>query len=88
MITNKMSLRSCINWSALIESIPHTTMLINGLDNYTLGEPLLPDYLAKETVAMMKDAQYVAVDGNHITMLYADGAAQIAQSIHAFLPVE
>jgi len=73
-----------IDWPGLIELIEHPTMLINALDDYTMGEPLLPDEIARETVEMMKNAQYAGVDGNHQTMLYGEGAKQIAGHIKGF----
>jgi len=75
-----------IDWPGLIEQIEHPTILINALDNYTMGEPLLPDEIAKETVEMMKDAKYAGVDGNHLTMLYGHGAGQIVKHIKQSLP--
>jgi thioesterase domain-containing protein len=33
----------------------------------------------------MKDCKYVAVDGNHQTMLYAENAAHIVDAIEKFL---
>jgi pimeloyl-ACP methyl ester carboxylesterase len=74
-----------ISWPYYIERIKQPTLLINALDNYTLGEPLLPDNYAKETVAMMKNAKYIAVDGNHQTMLYGDGARQIQKAVREWL---
>ena len=76
-----------IKWPELIEQITLPTILINALDNYTLGEPLLPPAIAKETVAGMKNAEYAGVQGNHLTMLYGEGAKQTVASIKAFLPV-
>lgn len=86
-ISEKSMALANINWPGNIEQIAHPTLLVNGLDNYTLGEPLLPEELARETVEMMKDAKYAGVDGNHQTMLYGNGAAQIAGHIKEFLEV-
>jgi len=86
MAEKSMALAS-IDWPSVIEMIEQPTLLINALDNYTLGEPLLPEEIAKETVAMMKHAKYAGVDGNHQTMLYGDGAKEIVKDIKAFLSV-
>ncbi|HTN45600.1 MAG TPA: alpha/beta hydrolase [Flavipsychrobacter sp.] len=72
-------------WNVLIPKIEQPAILVNGLDVYTLGQPLLPDYKAQETVAMMRDCKYIAVDGNHQTMLYEDGAEQIVKAIRNFI---
>ena len=84
-ITEKSVSLANIDWPCAIDSVPQPTLLINALDNYTLGEPLLPDELAKETVETMKDAKYAGVDGNHQTMLYGEGAAQIVKHINEHL---
>jgi len=74
-------------WTTYVEEIQQPAVLFNGLDVYTLGEPLLPDIKAQETAEMMKNCKYIAVDGNHHTMLYGDGAKQIVKGIKAFVPV-
>lgn len=73
------------SWSDLFKGAAQPSLLVNGLDNYTMDEPLLPDFKAKETVAMMPQCRYVAVDGNHHTMLYGDNAAQVVKAIRHFL---
>jgi len=72
-------------WTVFAEQVTQPAVLFNGLDIYTLGEPLLPEIKAQETVEMMKDCRYIAVDGNHHTMLYGDGARQIVKGIRAFV---
>lgn len=72
-------------WVQLFGQVRQPSLLINGLDNYTMGEPLLPDFKAKETVELMKDCRYVAVDGNHHTMLYGANAKAVTKAIQAFL---
>ena len=74
-----------VPWPELMETIQAETLLINAPDNYNLGEPLLPDHLAKDTVAMLPHGHYVCVDGNHQTMLYGDGATQIVKAVDKFL---
>ena len=76
-----------ISWPYYIERITQPTLLINALDDYTMGEPLLPEEKAMETVEMMKNAHYVAVDGNHQTMLYGRDAKQIVKAIDKFTSV-
>jgi len=84
-ITEKSVNLGVIAWPEVIDSITTSTILVNGLDNYTLGEPLLPDVIAKETVEAMKNAKYVGVDGNHQTMLYGEGAKQIVEHLNVYL---
>lgn len=84
-MTEKSIGLAMIDWSGTIDDIKQPTLLINGVDDYTMDQPLLPDNLAKETVASMQHAQYAAVDGNHQTMLYGDGAREIVKYIIKFL---
>ncbi len=84
-VTEKSMALASIEWPDLIKEIEHHTILINALDNYTMGEPLLPEEIAKETVEMMKNAKYAGVDGNHQTMLYGNGAKQVVANIEGFL---
>ncbi len=85
-VTEKSMGLGSLDWPGIIKMIEPHTILINALDNYTMGEPLLPDEIAKETVEMMKNAKYAGVDGNHQTMLYGAGAKQVVAQITHFLP--
>ena len=38
-----------------------------------------------ETVNMMQDCRYVEVPGNHVTMLYGEGARQSVRAIAGFV---
>lgn len=71
-------------WKALFSEVTQPALLINGPDIYHLGEPILPDFKAKESVALLQDGRYVRVDGNHQTMLYGKGAGQIVKAIRVF----
>jgi len=84
-ITEKSLALGTVDWPEVIEMIEQASLLVNALDIYTLGEPLLPDEIARETVEMMKNGKYVGVDGNHQTMLYGNGAQQSAEGIRVFL---
>lgn len=72
-------------WLQTFEMARQPAVLINGLDNYTMNEPLLPDFKAKETAELMQDCKYVAVDGNHQTMLYGSNASHVVKAIDHFL---
>jgi len=72
-------------WVETFEKVKQPSLLINGLDNYTMDEPLLPDFKAEETVELMQNCKYVAVDGNHHTMLYGDNAKAVVKAIKSFL---
>lgn len=72
-------------WKKYLPQIPHQVLLLNGCEEYAMGEPILPDFKAKETVAALENGQYISVDGNHQTMLYGTGAQQIVKSLRLFL---
>jgi pimeloyl-ACP methyl ester carboxylesterase len=64
-------------WSKYFSSITQQVTLIVATDAYTLGEPILPMYLAERAVSNMKDAEVIEVRGNHQTMLFGEGAKKI-----------
>lgn len=72
-------------WDSIMEQIEQPTVLINAMDEYTQGEPLLPEAKARETVAMIRHCQYEAVDGNHHSMLYGTNADEIIRIVSTFL---
>lgn len=72
-------------WKKYFKQIKHPVLLLNGCEEYTMGEPILPDFKAKESISLLEHGQYIQVDGNHQTMLYKDGAKQIVKSINLFL---
>jgi pimeloyl-ACP methyl ester carboxylesterase len=68
-------------WKIYFEGFAQRSLLIVGVDNYTMGEPLMPDFMAKETVKRMQDCRYVEVEGNHLTMLFGMGAQRIVATL-------
>jgi pimeloyl-ACP methyl ester carboxylesterase len=84
MIEASMGVRDT-PWMVLIRQIMQPALLLNALDNYTLGEPLLPESKARETAEAMRHCTYKAVDGNHHTMLYGRGASQIVGAVREFM---
>jgi len=73
-----------IDWPEYAGRITQPAILINALESYGEKAPLLPEALARETVDMMQACQYVTVPGNHLTMLYGEGAGEIAKAIDDF----
>jgi pimeloyl-ACP methyl ester carboxylesterase len=75
------------DWNALVAAIRQPTLLINAPGAY--GPPNSPPVLAADdaraTVAALADGRYIKVSGNHMTMLYGAGAAQIVDAITAFV---
>lgn len=72
-------------WLDYLTTIKQPAILINGTGEYTMGAALLPKENALATVKLMHDCRYVEVEGNHQTMLYGKGAAQIVKAIISFL---
>lgn len=72
-------------WQELFETVEQPVLLINAIDNYVLDEPLLPDFKAKESVDLLKNGKYFAVDGNHFTMNYGRNADEVNKAIVKFL---
>ncbi|MCB0547159.1 MAG: alpha/beta fold hydrolase [Phaeodactylibacter sp.] len=74
-------------WLRLIRSARQPALLLNATGPY--GPPdapaILPRELALETVEMMPDCRYVEVPGNHVTMLYGQGAEESVRAIVAFV---
>lgn len=75
-------------WRRFFKDVRQPALLINATDIYNLGEPLLPDYKAKESVQYLQLGSYLQVAGNHQTMLYGKGAFQIMEAITNFVKEE
>jgi pimeloyl-ACP methyl ester carboxylesterase len=73
------------DWQDIIKAIKQPTLLVNALGNYAMGEALLPAKIAIDTAAMMQQATYKGVNGNHQTMLYGESAKETAKYITEFL---
>lgn len=72
-------------WLQLLPNVQAPVLLIHAPEPYTMGEPLLPEELAAETVDLLPDARMIRVTGNHQTMLYGEGAKQIAAAVRGFV---
>ena len=65
------------DWTEYFTSIQQPCLLVCALEEYTLGQPLLPSHLAKQIVQEMKNVQYVEMEGNHQTMLFGKHAKSL-----------
>lgn len=74
-------------WRDLLPRVQQPALLLHAGEAYTMGEPLLWEHDARETVEMMPNARYAAVPGNHQTMLYGEGAKAVGREVGAFLEV-
>lgn len=76
-----------VNWLEIFPKVVQPAILINAPGPYGPGttEAVMLVEGAKQTVAMLPDCRYVQVPGNHMTMLYGDGAAQIVAAVREFV---
>ncbi len=74
-------------WEEKLSRIEQPTLLINATGAYGLAgsPPLLPRTEAEESVAMLPQGRYLEVPGNHITMLYGEGARVMAKEMVKFV---
>jgi len=78
------------DWMAHIVRIDQPTLLLRGRDSFGLpgAPPVLPKAQAMETVDSLANGHYAEVPGNHITMLYGEGASRVVAEIEAFLQAD
>jgi pimeloyl-ACP methyl ester carboxylesterase len=74
-------------WQDKLPQITQPTLLLNATGAYGLpgAPPLLPREQAIATVEKLSRGRYAEVTGNHITMLYGEGAQQIVKEIVKFI---
>ncbi|TVO71899.1 alpha/beta fold hydrolase [Sedimenticola selenatireducens] len=74
-------------WQDKLSQITQPTLLLNATGAYGLpgAPPLLPREQAIATVEKLSKGRYAEVAGNHITMLYGQGAKQIVKEIIKFV---
>jgi len=74
------------DWEKIVAAIRQPVLLINAMDPYgpAGSEPFLPQEQAMATVEALEYGSYLAVAGNHITMIFGDNARAVAAAIGAF----
>ena len=75
------------NWMQHLAMVKQPLLMLNAIGPYGPhgSPPVLPRDQALETVRAVADGRYVEVPGNHMTMLYGEGAQRIVDEIIAFL---
>jgi pimeloyl-ACP methyl ester carboxylesterase len=77
----------CEDWPAIVAKVRQPVLLVNGQDPF--GPPGAPVFLPRDqalaTARALADCRYVAVPGNHITMLYGGQLHQTIDAITAFV---
>ena len=74
------------DWARIIAGVLQPVLLVNATDPYgpAGSEPFLPREQAMATVAALEYARYLAVAGNHITMIFGNNAQAVAAAISGF----
>jgi pimeloyl-ACP methyl ester carboxylesterase len=74
------------DWEQIVAAIRQPVLLINAMDPYgpVGSEPFLPREQAMATVEALEYGSYLAVAGNHITMIFGNGARAVAAAIGGF----
>ena len=76
------------DWEEIVAAIRQPVLLINAIDPYgpAGSEPFLPREQAMATVNALKSGSYLAVAGNHITLIFGHNALAVTAAISAFAP--
>ena len=74
-------------WAQHLALIRQPALLLNSLGAYGLAgaPPLLPLEQAQATVKALANCRYVEIPGNHMTMLFGQGAQRMVQAIIDFV---
>ena len=75
------------DWAQLVTAVRQPVLLLNAPGPFGPPgtPPVLPREQAMDTVNMLSDGRYVEIPGNHMTMLYGEGARRIVEAILAFV---
>lgn len=75
------------DWASTIRQVTCPALLVHASAPFGPqgAPPVMSEAGARETLALLADAQYVTVSGHHITMLFGDHALQVVQAIQDFI---
>jgi pimeloyl-ACP methyl ester carboxylesterase len=75
------------DWAQLLSAVRQPVLLLNAPGSFGPPgtPPVLPREQAMDTVNMLSEGRYVEIPGNHMTMLYGEGARRIVEAILAFV---
>jgi pimeloyl-ACP methyl ester carboxylesterase len=76
----------CEPWLHIVQSVRQPALLINATGAYGApgAPPLMEETWARATAKAFTNCKYAHVPGNHLTMMFGDGAAAIGREITAF----
>jgi hypothetical protein len=74
-------------WLHLVQHAKQPTLFLNALGAYGPPgtPPLIDEITARATARAFPNARYVLVPGNHITMVFGEGAAAVSREITQFI---
>ena len=75
------------DWGRLVSEVKQPVLLLNAGEGYGPpgAPPLVPPEQARMTAEAFADCKYVAVPGNHMTMVFGRNAAVVRKEIEEFL---
>lgn len=75
------------DWGKLVSEVTQPVLLLNAGEGYGPpgAPPLVPPEHARMTAEAFADCKYVAVPGNHMTMVFGKNAAVVRKEIEDFL---
>jgi pimeloyl-ACP methyl ester carboxylesterase len=74
-------------WAEIVAHVEQPVLLVNATGPYGPPgtPPLLPRELAEKTVRTLARGAYAHVPGNHITMMFGEGARAVSELVDRFL---
>lgn len=74
-------------WAELVGQVVHPALLLNAAKGFGPpgSPPLVPPEHAKMTARSFSNCRYVAVPGNHLTMVFGENATVVTREIELFL---
>ena len=78
---------ACEPWLHWVQHVKQPALLINALEPFGPpdSQPLIDEVTARATARAFPDGRYVLVPGNHLTMVFGDGAIAIRGAIEEFV---
>ncbi|HEX2722896.1 MAG TPA: alpha/beta hydrolase, partial [Gemmatimonadaceae bacterium] len=78
------------DWAELVARVRHPVLLLNASGAYGPpgSPPLVPPEHARTTAHSFASCRYVAVPGNHLTMVFGENARVVRREMEAFLAPE
>jgi pimeloyl-ACP methyl ester carboxylesterase len=75
------------DWAQHLTAIRQPVLLLNAPGSFGPPgtPPVLPREQAMDTVNMLSEGRYVEIPGNHMTMLFGEGAQRIVEAVLAFV---